>query len=392
VLAPQLLTSMQILAGGDIKQGAKLLLDYDYQPGPMGHHDYDLWAGLSDHLPWPPNTTTTTTAHYRRRTDLQQLGATVAVGLGDAHSNLGEGKGSGSFMEPLYVPTVRTLYTLYTPAPHATRHCNAIRRCTPHLRLLARSARTHTRTHARWHRYYSGHKEKLEALIDVFQQRGDPLVGIHLNHDEINGIARDRRSMLSNLTNGQLLMQSINRLTSIITAKQPGITPFVYDDMFNPWQLYVGDQDNMQAEWYGREDYTLETAIEYLDDKTTVLLPWFYSWPADTVSVTGSLHGASVPASSVKGHSHPAFTFKGEWPLGFRTVGCPFDDDNMTQYWANELGKDKKLGLGFMDTDWSKTGNGLPYTGFVGWNNANHTLPVTWQKWGKRTNSTVGGG
>jgi hypothetical protein len=32
--------------------------------------------------------------------------------------------------------------------------------------------------------------------------------------------------------------------------------------MFNPWQLYVGDQDNMQAEWYGREDYTLETAIE----------------------------------------------------------------------------------------------------------------------------------
>ena len=50
-------------------------------------------------------------------------------------------------------------------------------------------------------------------------------------------MARDRRSLLSNLTNGELLMRSINNLTSILTAKQPGITPFVYDDMFNPWQL-----------------------------------------------------------------------------------------------------------------------------------------------------------
>ena len=154
---------------------------------------------------------------------------------------------------------------------------------------------------------------------------------------------------------------------------------------------YLNDRFNRRSR-YGREDYTLDTAIQYLEDKTTVLLPWFYSWPTDIPSVKGTLHGASFPATTTKGHSHPAFTFKGEWTLGFRTVGCPFDDDNMTQYWANELAQDRKLGLGFMDTDWSKTGNGLPYTGFVGWNNANHTLPVTWQKWGKRTNSTVGGG
>ena len=74
-------------------------------------------------------------------------------------------------------------------------------------------------------------------MVKCCGRRGDPLVGIHLNHDEINGVARDRRSLLSNLTNGELLMRSINNLTSIITAKQPGITPFVYDDMFNPWQL-----------------------------------------------------------------------------------------------------------------------------------------------------------
>ena len=146
-------------------------------------------------------------------------------------------------------------------------------------------------------------------------------------------------------------MKSINNLTSIITTKQPGITPFVYDDMFNPWQLYVGDQDNMQAEWYGREDYTLETAINQLQDKSTVLLPWFYSWPTDVPSVKGTLHGASFKASGTKGHAHPAFVFPGEWPLGFKTVGCPFVDDNMTQFWANELGNNTQLGIGFMDTE-----------------------------------------
>lgn len=347
-----LVSKVQVLAGGTIKPGSDLVLDYDFQPGAMGHHDYDLWAGLTDHLPWPPNATAFVSGNFssdfsgatlkrmrrlsrsalRFRATTKVAAASDGVLLGDTHSNLGEGKGSGSFMEPLY---------------------------------------------------YEGHKAKLEALISLFQTHGDPLVGIHLNHDEINGLARDRRSLLSNLTNGQLLMRSINNLTSIITAAQPGILPVVYDDMFNPWQLYVGDQDNMQAEWYGREDYTLETAIEHLQDKSTVLLPWFYSWPTDVPSVKGSLHGASFPPSTEKGHSHPAFEFKGEWNLGFRTVGCPYDDDNMTQYWANELAG-RQLGLGFMDTDWSKTGNGIDYTAYVGWNNANNSLPVLWEKWGKR--------
>ena len=57
-------------------------------------------------------------------------------------------------------------------------------------------------------------------------------------------------------------MKSINTLSSIITAKQPGILPIVYDDMFNPWQLYVGDQDNMQAEWYLRCVLRLSVTIE----------------------------------------------------------------------------------------------------------------------------------
>ena len=55
-----LMSTVHVVPGGAIKPGSKLLLDYDFQPGPMGHHDYDLWAGLTDHLPWPPNTTTIT--------------------------------------------------------------------------------------------------------------------------------------------------------------------------------------------------------------------------------------------------------------------------------------------------------------------------------------------
>jgi hypothetical protein len=33
-------TSVVAVKGGRIKPGSKLLLDYDFQPGPMGHHDY----------------------------------------------------------------------------------------------------------------------------------------------------------------------------------------------------------------------------------------------------------------------------------------------------------------------------------------------------------------
>ena len=48
-------------------------------------------------------------------------------------------------------------------------------------------------------------------------------------------------------------------------------------DMFNPWQLYVGDQDNMQAEWYGREDFTLDTgscedtAIPHMNEPAAIV-------------------------------------------------------------------------------------------------------------------------
>ena len=51
-LTSSLLSFVHVLPGGNINVGQELVLDYDFQPGAMGHHDYDLWEGLSDHLPW----------------------------------------------------------------------------------------------------------------------------------------------------------------------------------------------------------------------------------------------------------------------------------------------------------------------------------------------------
>ena len=119
-LDASLVSKVQVMAGGTIKPGSSLLLDYDFQPGAMGHHDYDLFAGLTDHLPWPPNATALSghsssvisgastrkrrlsRSALRARAATKDAAASDGVLLGDTHSNLGEGKGSGSFMEPLY--------------------------------------------------------------------------------------------------------------------------------------------------------------------------------------------------------------------------------------------------------------------------------------------------
>jgi hypothetical protein len=306
-------------------------------------------------------------------------------------------------------------------------------------------------------------------------------VGIHLNHDEINGVARDRRSLLSNLTNGQLLMQSLNRLSKIIRAKQPSIWPVVYDDMFNPWQLYVGDQDNMQAEWYHhahspRRQRAVRSAgmhvcclghrslvadisrsepdqclrfpyisVDFIVDSDHAWWPWTQVrarglHAGDSHHVPGRQeHRAAalvllvairrgvcgrlaawrfVPGQHSRGPRAPSVQLRrwvkmkstemegnlshwsgsdyreissGEWTLGFRVVGCPYDDDNMTQLWANQLGEDPGgLGWGLMDTDWSKTGNGMAFTAYTAWNNHNKTLPVTWEKWGVRRPTALG--
>ena len=47
MLDASLLSSLHASSGGKIRPGAKLWVDYDFQPGSMGFHTYDLWSGLT---------------------------------------------------------------------------------------------------------------------------------------------------------------------------------------------------------------------------------------------------------------------------------------------------------------------------------------------------------
>eukprot|EP01051_Picozoa_sp_SAG22_P006614 SAG22_NODE_438_length_10500_cov_13.037496_2_plen_108_part_00 len=104
--------------------------------------------------------------------------------------------------------------------------------------------------------------------------------------------------------------------------------------MLNPMHLHgkSSDQDNLQAQHYGREDGTLDTAMQLVEDKSIIWLNWFYDWPFSNYRLNQSL---------------PM-----EWDLGFDTIGCPNDDFRNIQCYGSSLSVDRKKGLGFMDTDW----------------------------------------
>ena len=140
----------------------------------------------------------------------------------------------------------------------------------------------------------------------MFATRGTPLKYLNLNYDELQAVARDSRTLTSGLTNGELLADSINRITAGIKQKFPNITLLFWDDMLDPWHLGAGDQDNLQAQHYGREDGTLQTAMHLVTDKSIVWLNWFYDYPYSNQRVNESLTM--------------------EWGLGFRVIGCPNKD------------------------------------------------------------------
>ena len=37
---------------------------------------------------------------------------------------------------------------------------------------------------------------------------------------------------------------------------------------------YHGTQDNLQRQWYGREDHTLPHTLPLIEDKSIVWMPW----------------------------------------------------------------------------------------------------------------------
>lgn len=79
-------------------------------------------------------------------------------------------------------------------------------------------------------------------------------------------------------------------------------------------QIYSGTQDNLQAEWYGREDHSLENSthtLSLINDTSTVFIPWFYecSLTTDIVNTLGNY-----------------------WKAGFRTCVLPLRHDSVTEH------------------------------------------------------------
>ena len=112
-LEPTLLSALQASHGGKLHPGDKLLLDYDLQPGTMGFHTYDLWAGLVGHFPYPPASPQAAPPGLPARPPLarrrQRLGgsAGLGAGLGSPHTDLGSGFQSGDLFDPLYFEVSR---------------------------------------------------------------------------------------------------------------------------------------------------------------------------------------------------------------------------------------------------------------------------------------------
>lgn len=77
------------------------------------------------------------------------------------------------------------------------------------------------------------------------------------------------------------ILVPLRQINAAVKAAYPNVTILYWDDMLDPWHLHApdSDQDNLQAQHYGREDSTLDTAMQLVTDKSTVWLNWFYDWP-----------------------------------------------------------------------------------------------------------------
>ena len=96
------------------------------------------------------------------------------------------------------------------------------------------------------------------------------------------------------MTNGELVASSINKIVAgIRKAGYTDVRPVFWDDMLNPMHLHgkTSDQDNLQAQHYGREDGTLDTAMRLVEDKSII-------WCGPTTHLCSELAVSSDPPPS----------------------------------------------------------------------------------------------
>jgi hypothetical protein len=303
-----------------LQPGQKVLIDYDFQPGSMGLHDYGVYRGLPDHFPYPPNATAQMATSQRA---MRTAAGGYTGGYGSPHTDFKvSGSFCGCFEEPLYYEIALNLTI---------------------------------------------------GLVDFFKKDGMPLKYINLDYDELRAIARDSRTLTSGKTNAELLAGSMNRIVRGLHTAHPEVRVLFWDDMLNPWHLHASDadQDDLQAQWYGREDKTLDTALALVmpeDRSSVVWLDWFYSYPFSNARINGSV-----------AMEHKA---------GFEVWGCPNEDYANIECWAralaqpfgqlqaqttgahagagpqlHPLGPATATRKGMIDTDWRSSHDSVRYVG-----------------------------
>jgi len=167
------------------------------------------------------------------------------------------------------------------------------------------------------------------ALTDAIESLSPNYIS--LGHNEIRGMNRDSRCVKRNMTNGELLADDINRLSSHIHSQDPGIAVMVWDDMFNPW--HNGGDENYQVPFGGPPGRTCEATP--LIPKDIVMIAWWYD-------ANDWLHKME----------HTPEYFRSN---GFNYVGAPWDSERNIRTWADIL-RDRPDALGIVDTTWWEHG------------------------------------
>jgi hypothetical protein len=165
---------------------------------------------------------------------------------------------------------------------------------------------------------------------------------VNFNHDEIRGMARDSRSLLSGLSNAELLAKDMNTLQVLVKKHLgPHARAMYWDDMVNP--DHNGGNARYQPETGGGRAGKTDLAI--LDKLISPDVLWF-SW---AYGVSPDITGKFSDLRKI--NDAPALFDTN----GYDWVGSPWKDPANVHAWGKSLKAGKKLGshaLGLVDTEW----------------------------------------
>ena len=201
--------------------------------------------------------------------------------------------------------------------------------------------------------------EFMDSVVANLARAFPNVTMLHLNHDEIRGMARDSRSLRLGLSNAELLARDINALQRSVT-KHMGENGRVilWDDMVNP--DHNGNQTSYQ--WWeggGRAQTTDEALLRKLVDPRVVWFSWAYCTSAEDYQTV-----ADAP-ELFQTHGY-------DWLAG------PYTPTASVLMWAEAIRAAKSAGshaLGILDVQFAyppaadvrQFGN-IPAVGAAGWN------------------------